>query len=333
MALAVSGSVSPFAFTSEKELSESSSWFLMWINPQTLNYDFQNQQSEFLVSEGYGYQHWQGKLPKINFSGKSGYLFGQQNVANIPNAGSPENFDSASGTFTKVQGSAALSGIETAQKKMEESKFFEFSGSNKAKKQTNFTSVKAREAGSQLIFTGSTVFYRRLQRIALEEKFFFDTSKGYRRYNKKYLKIFTKNHPQGLTLGGFFDSFEIAEDAMDVIAIPYTCSFVVQEGLNHDDFDELDMLNYFNTVEKNAIRTQTTQQSKNVTLTTDDVYIYGQAYVAKNLSPYITKIRVPNGGPEITPLFNILDKEGLILGTAQSTSYLNQELRVEFTTL
>lgn len=71
------------------------------------------------------------------------------------------------------------------------------------------------------------VFLKRLKNIADEPMYFVDL-KGIEHYNTKFVKIYTKQFPDGIICEGYFTRFNIPESAEDVQTIAYNFEFMIE---------------------------------------------------------------------------------------------------------
>lgn len=71
------------------------------------------------------------------------------------------------------------------------------------------------------------VFLKRLKSIADEPMYFVDL-KGIEHYNTKFIKIYTKQFPDGVICEGYYTRFTVPESAEDVQTIAYNFEFMVE---------------------------------------------------------------------------------------------------------
>jgi len=72
------------------------------------------------------------------------------------------------------------------------------------------------------------IFLERLRNIAEEPMYFVDLQ-GVEHYNIKYIKIFTKQYPDGVVCEGYYTNFVIPEDGEDPQTITYSFDFTVEK--------------------------------------------------------------------------------------------------------
>lgn len=71
------------------------------------------------------------------------------------------------------------------------------------------------------------VFLTRLRDIAQEPMYYVDLD-GIEHYNTKYIKIFTKQYPEGMICEGYYTEFNVPEEGEDVQTINYDFKFTVE---------------------------------------------------------------------------------------------------------
>ena len=71
------------------------------------------------------------------------------------------------------------------------------------------------------------VFLQRLRDIADEPMYFIDL-KGVEHYNIKYIKLYTKQYPNGVVCEGYFTSFNVPEEGSDVQTVKYDFEFTIE---------------------------------------------------------------------------------------------------------
>jgi len=71
------------------------------------------------------------------------------------------------------------------------------------------------------------LFLKRLKNIADEPMYFVDAN-GIEHLNVKFIKIFTKQFPEGIICEGYYTRFHVPESADDVQSITYDFAFIVE---------------------------------------------------------------------------------------------------------
>lgn len=71
------------------------------------------------------------------------------------------------------------------------------------------------------------VFLKRLRTMAEEPMYFVDL-KGIEHYNTKYIKIYTKQYPNGMVCEGYYTKFDVPESGDDAQTVDYSFNFVVE---------------------------------------------------------------------------------------------------------
>ena len=71
------------------------------------------------------------------------------------------------------------------------------------------------------------VFLKRLREMAQETMYYIDLD-GIEHYNTKYIKIFTKQYPDGMICEGYYKNFNVPEDGEDPQTITYDFEFIIE---------------------------------------------------------------------------------------------------------
>jgi hypothetical protein len=250
-------SLTPFLFTSDQELNKTlNAWYVMWINPNSITIDFATNQTQVLTKGGYGWYHWQNVPPRVSFSGVSGWVYkeGHDSLArkalNIL-TGQDEKLQLED--FVSPQLSNALSGFKGIKQQANDATNAKKVGGLIKDTAYNLQRIeKALETPRTVLKNSARIFTSRLQRIALQPMYFNDTLLGYRRFNPKYIFIYTKKYPEGKKLQGFFPTFRIPETAEDPQFIRYDATFVVEKGLENEELDQSSFRSFLKVVENTA---------------------------------------------------------------------------------
>ena len=71
------------------------------------------------------------------------------------------------------------------------------------------------------------VFLTRLRKMAEEPMYYVDLD-GIEHYNTKFIKIFTKQYPDGMICEGYYTNFNVPEGGEDVQTINYDFEFIIE---------------------------------------------------------------------------------------------------------
>jgi|APFre7841882654_1041346.scaffolds.fasta_scaffold02375_4 hypothetical protein len=96
------------------------------------------------------------------------------------------------------------------------------------------------------------IFLERLRNIAEESMYFVDLN-GIEHYNIKYIKIFTKQYPDGVVCEGYYTNFVVPEEGEDVQTVNYSFDFTVEKMTSVNALRS--MLGMFGTSSANARKT------------------------------------------------------------------------------
>jgi len=97
------------------------------------------------------------------------------------------------------------------------------------------------------------IFLNRLRDIADEPMYFVDLE-GIEHYNIKYIKIFTKQYPEGMVCEGYYTSFHVPEEGDDAQTINYDFEFIIERMVSVTAMKEmLGMFSSGNTYTKKTL--------------------------------------------------------------------------------
>lgn len=217
----------PFLFTSDQELQDNSNlWYIMWVNPQKIDFRFTPRQTETFTKKGYGVLHWKNEPPVISFSGISGWLFGGE-----LDVTTRTNISSAADVFNPNRPDVQNlqdPDLTQAFNHFKKGGFGEF-----------VHGMEYLDKMGETLQTSSVndprLFVSRLRRVALQDKYYFNYSSGVYEYNNRQLLIYSKRYPEGRQLNGFFESFSIPESAQDPQYVRYDATFRVLGGLEDEE--------------------------------------------------------------------------------------------------
>jgi len=71
------------------------------------------------------------------------------------------------------------------------------------------------------------IFLNRLRNMAEEPMYFVD-SDGIEHFNPKYIKIYTKQYPEGVVCEGYYTNFKVPESGEDAQTIEYSFEYMVE---------------------------------------------------------------------------------------------------------
>lgn len=174
------------------QANESMSWYEMWINPEKIGWKVNYLQKPTHTAGAIVTFHYRMENTIVDASGYCGWVRIQ--------AESDKNKDKFMGGF--ISGGKPLKEAFTDPLK----------GKSKAANNSD---------------NSPRLFLKRLKDLADEPMYFID-SKGIEHYNTKYIKMFTKQFPEGIICEGYFTNFDLSESIDDGETIPYNFSFIVE---------------------------------------------------------------------------------------------------------
>ena len=187
------------------------SYYEMWINPENVTITQPFQQVKQHTAGSIVTYHFRKDVATMNVSGKVGWIAIQSVME--------EARDSVM--------NAAIQGI--SGKKV--------TAFNKTAQNLNITDLNSplrqaidptqRKGSSSRLNNSPRLFLDRLKTLANEPAYYMD-SNGVEHYNVKYIRIYTKQYPNGVTCEGYFTNFEIPETQDDAQTISYSFNFVIE---------------------------------------------------------------------------------------------------------
>ena len=202
--------ITPFLFTSEREIAETGRWFEMYINPETVNISTKPINSKTHTKRAIVTTHWRNDHPELKASGKSGWILKPSILEQVGKEAIRDILDPKKTVdYVKKYGD-----------KLQE----DVTNIGKGVKAGNLNFVNTKSAN---ITITPRDFISQLHQIALEDMYYIDENQV-EHYNAKKLQIYTKRYPRGIIIDGYFSDFTIPENANDPQAISYDFSFVIE---------------------------------------------------------------------------------------------------------
>jgi hypothetical protein len=183
------------------------SWYEMWMNPEKVDINYAYIQKKQHTAGSIVTYHYRRETPIMSVSGYCGWIAIQSQ---------------ADTNSLQKQMNIALG--KTQHDRMQLQKFFttgKFQLSSEALRPAKDTLVSDNTDNSP------RVFLKRLKDIADEPMYFNDTQ-GTEHYNIKYIKIFTKQYPDGIICEGYYTRFQVPEAADDPQTVAYSFEFVIE---------------------------------------------------------------------------------------------------------
>ena len=178
-------------------INEVYSWFEMWNNPQKLSL------SRALIQK---MQHTAGSIVTFHYR--------------------PD--------VMKMQASGAVGWLAINPQRDKDTRSLGFGDPFRAK---SFSDVwdKNRIQADPAKRHSPRVFLKRLRTIAEEPMYFVDLN-GIEHYNIKYIKIYTKQYPDGMICEGYYTKFDVPEEGEDAQTINYSFEAASLSGLSFCEF-------------------------------------------------------------------------------------------------
>lgn len=187
------------------------SWYEMWINPEQVTITQGFQQSKQHTAGSIVTYHYRKDVATMSVNGKVGWIAIQSVLEEARNS-----------VFQ-----AAVQGINkqpvTAFKKTGDN--FNTNDPNSPLRQAVDPTV--RNGSSSRMNNSPRLFLQRLKALADEPAYYVDKN-GIEHYNVKYIKIFTKQYPEGVICEGYFTDFVVTEGIEEGQTIQYSFNFVIE---------------------------------------------------------------------------------------------------------
>lgn len=178
-------------------------WYDMWINPESITVSNSYIQNPSHTANGIVTYHYRKDLGKVSCNGSIGWVAIKSLIE--------EARDGTIGDLVNIQKNVAKI------------------GANFTKATSNFSinNPAAVTGKTSNINNSPRIFLDRIRSMANEPMYYMDSS-GVEHYNQKYIKIFTKQFPDGLILEGYFTEFSVPETAQDKQTVKYNFNFTVE---------------------------------------------------------------------------------------------------------
>ena len=195
-------------------VNEAYAWFEMWINPQKISL------SRALIQK---LLHTAGSVVTFHYR--------------------PD--------VMKMQVSGAVGWLAINPQRDKDTRSLGFGNLTKAKQ---FSDVwdKNRVSPDPAKRNSPRIFLKRIRDIAEEAMYFIDLT-GFEHYNTKYIKIYTKQYPEGMICEGYFTKFDVPEEGEDSQTINYNFDFTVESIYSVSS--QTEMVGMFGTNRKFAQKT------------------------------------------------------------------------------
>jgi hypothetical protein len=199
-------------------LKSALSWYDMWINPEKLTISTQYKQKRQHTAGSIVTYHYRREVYMMSVSGFCGWVMIQSK---------------SQGTRLSVRGPEGKEILTTPYAQLDNGipvvRHNYLTGKWQMNTKTPGAPSNPRDIGLASDNTDNSprMFLNRLKSIADEPAYYVDVS-GVEHYNTKFIKIFTKQFPQGIICEGYYTKFDIPEAAEDAQTIAYSFEFVIE---------------------------------------------------------------------------------------------------------
>lgn len=198
------------------------SWYEMWINPEKVEISTSYIQKPQQTAGSIVTYHYRQDNPSMSVSGKCGWIqLESQETAGINNLLSIDTPNKADayreGPFAK--------GWDVNVDKRE------------AKRRAKIGAKPVQPGASDNTDNSPRKFIGRLKAIADEPPYYVDYN-GIDHYNVKFIKLFTKQFPEGVICEGYYKTFNIPESSDDAQTIDYNFVFTIERILPISFFEQ-----------------------------------------------------------------------------------------------
>lgn len=198
------------------------SWYEMWINPEKVDISTSYIQKPQQTAGSIVTYHYRPDNPAMSVSGKCGWiqLESQESLGinNLLSIDTPNKADAQkSGPFSK--------------------KWDVNFDKKEAKRRVGIGAKPTQPGASDNTNNSPRIFLGRLKAIADEPAYYVDYN-GIDHYNVKFIKLFTKQFPEGVICEGYYKNFNIPETSDDAQTIDYNFVFTIERILPISFFEQ-----------------------------------------------------------------------------------------------
>lgn len=178
-------------------------WYEMWINPEKVSITTEYIQKAQQTAGSIVTYHYRQNNPTLSVSGACGWVMIESRSEEM----------SIGDSYTRATGFKAPGASESSTRY---NRYLVDRGAN----------LRNRGA-SDNTDNSPRKFLERLKNMADESMYFLDAT-GVEHYNTKFIKIYTKQFPQGVICEGYYTRFTIPEGSDDVQTINYEFEFTIE---------------------------------------------------------------------------------------------------------
>jgi len=192
-------------------LHSAFSWYEMWINPEKVNISSSYIQKPQHTAGSIVTYHYRQETPKMSVSGQCGWVLRQSQKK----SNQLWNFNVREGTDDSKPWYKRGWNVNS-----------DFNKRN-LKDRLGTNAPPVRVGASDNFDNSPREFLSRLKEIADEPMYFLDAM-GVEHCNIKFIKIYTKQFPEGVICEGYYTKFDIPEEAGDAQTIAYSFEFTIE---------------------------------------------------------------------------------------------------------
>ena len=187
------------------------SWYEMWINPASVSISEPFIQNKQHTAGSIVTYHYRKDVATMQVAGAIGWVMIQSVIEEAKNS-------LMNATVQVVNGKPVTAFDRTVRN-------FDVNDPNGPFRQS--VDLTVRNGASGRMNNSPRLFLQRLKSLAYEPTYYIDKN-GIEHYNVKYIKMFTKQYPNGVICEGYFTNFKIDEKSDDAQTIEYSFEFIIE---------------------------------------------------------------------------------------------------------
>ena len=201
-----------------------SSWYEMWINPAKIDIQDRYIQTRQHTAGGIVTWHYRQDVKVIDVEGQVGWIQIQSEAQSVQSnsfnllkgdtRGFKQSLKNLAGSFNQGVN------LETNRRKISLQL-------NKWNPSSPFGLKLNSGRHSNSTNNSPRLFLQRLKDLADEPMYYFDDS-GLEHHNVKYIKMYTKQFPNGIIAEGYFTEFKVPETSDDSQTVNYSFNFIAE---------------------------------------------------------------------------------------------------------
>jgi hypothetical protein len=201
---------------------DTSSWYEMWLNPESISIQDRYIQNRQHTAGSIVTFHYRQDVKVVEVAGAVGWVQIESASQNADNGA----FNLLKGDTRNIRKSLRDTYVSYTTNGVVDQ--------NKLKAQlnqwnpSNSQSIRLK-SGRHANNTNNSprIFLQRLKDLADQPAYYYDWE-GKEHYNVKYIKMYTKQFPNGVIAEGYFTSFQVPETKDDVQTVRYSFEYIVE---------------------------------------------------------------------------------------------------------